>query len=123
MPRLIGSSGSVMTPMDIVDFMRMEYGINVNYQKAWRARACALDRIRGSPSDSYALLPLFAKAIKEKNPGYIYIKFLIFKYLIFKLVYDISFFCSVPIVFDCLYHYIFFVLVIRFFCGFLRRQR
>ena len=97
MPRLIGSSGSVMTPMDIVDFMRMEYGINVNYQKAWRARACALDRIRGSPSDSYALLPLFAKAIKEKNPGYISTKLLIFKYVIFKLVYDISFFVLFPL--------------------------
>ena len=34
MPRLIGSSRSVMTPMDIVDFRRMEYGINMNYQKA-----------------------------------------------------------------------------------------
>ena len=69
-PRLIGSSGVVMTPMDIVDFMRVEYGIIINYQKAWRAQSYALDRIRGCPTDSYALLPLFAKALKEKNPGH-----------------------------------------------------
>ena len=78
MPRLIGSSGSVMTHMDIADFMPMKYGINMNHQKAWRARACVLDRIRGSPSGIYALLPLFAKAIKEKNPGYISIKLSVF---------------------------------------------
>ena len=59
-----------MTPMDIVDFMRVEYAIIINYQKAWRAQSCALDRIRGCPTDSYALLPLFAKALKEKNPGH-----------------------------------------------------
>ena len=62
-----------MTPMDIIDFMCMEYGINVNDQKAWRAQACALDCFRGSPSDAYALLPLFAKAIKEKKKPKLYI--------------------------------------------------
>ena len=73
MLRLIGSFGSVITPMDLVDFMRMEYGINVNYQTALRTRACALDHIRGGPSDSYALLLAFAKAIKEKKKPRLYI--------------------------------------------------
>ena len=56
-PRLI-SFGATMIPMDIVNFMQVEYRVGINYQKAWRAQTYAIERIRDSPSDSYALLPL-----------------------------------------------------------------
>ena len=96
-----------MTPMDIVDFMRMEYGINVNYQKVWRARLCALDRICGSTSDSYALLSLFSKAIKEKEKKSQVITyqvvFFIFNRVLFNFEYDMSV-CSFDfLVFHCTY--------------------
>ncbi|KAA0060121.1 protein FAR-RED ELONGATED HYPOCOTYL 3-like [Cucumis melo var. makuwa] len=57
------------TSKDIVHFIRAEHGLSISYQKAWRAHETALDDIRGSPDDSYKMLPRFAYILELNNPG------------------------------------------------------
>ena len=58
-----------VAPIDIIDHMRVRHGVNISYAKARRARKLAMDFVRGSPKESYALLPLYLFALKESNPG------------------------------------------------------
>ncbi|KAA0057223.1 protein FAR-RED ELONGATED HYPOCOTYL 3-like [Cucumis melo var. makuwa] len=66
----ISLAGSELsTPKDIVHFIRVEHGLSICYQKAWRAREAALDDICGSLEDSYNMLPRFAYILELNNPG------------------------------------------------------
>ncbi|KAA0054420.1 MuDRA-like transposase [Cucumis melo var. makuwa] len=57
---------------DIIEDMRQDYGINMSYEKAWRARENAYERVRGSPEESYNLLRRYGEALKFTNPGTIF---------------------------------------------------
>ncbi|WCJ32828.1 hypothetical protein M5689_014228 [Euphorbia peplus] len=57
------------TPADIINDMKEELGVNINYQKAWRSKEKALEVIRGKPADSYALLPSYLYMLQQTNPG------------------------------------------------------
>lgn len=57
------------TPKDIVNHMRMNYGVSVSYYKAWRARETIMKLLNGDAGDSYALIPKFFSKLKEMNPG------------------------------------------------------
>ncbi|KAL0546882.1 hypothetical protein IC582_016800 [Cucumis melo] len=65
-------AGRIYKPRDIIEDMRQNYGINMSYEKAWRARENAYERVRGSPEESYNLLRRYGKALKFKNPGTIF---------------------------------------------------
>ncbi|KAL4028202.1 hypothetical protein IC575_011395 [Cucumis melo] len=52
--------------------MRQDYGINMSYEKAWRARENAYERVRGSPEESYNLLRRYGEALKFTNSGTIF---------------------------------------------------
>ncbi|KAL0553530.1 hypothetical protein IC582_007428 [Cucumis melo] len=52
--------------------MRQDYGINMSYEKAWRARENAYERVRGSPEESYNLLRIYGEALKLTNLGTIF---------------------------------------------------
>ncbi|KAL4035323.1 hypothetical protein IC575_004007 [Cucumis melo] len=52
--------------------MRQDYGINMSYEKAWRARENAYERVRRSPEESYNLLRRYGEALKFTNPGTIF---------------------------------------------------
>ncbi|PKI43074.1 hypothetical protein CRG98_036553 [Punica granatum] len=56
-------------PKDIAADIRKEYGIQLNYSQAWRAKEIAREQLQGSYKDSYKLLPFFCERIKETNPG------------------------------------------------------
>lgn len=56
-------------PKDIAEDIRKEYGIQLNYSQAWRAKEIAREQLQGSYKDSYRLLPFFCEKIKETNPG------------------------------------------------------
>ena len=56
-------------PNDIIRDMKDDYGISVNYNKAWRAREHALEAVRGAPNESYQKLPSFLYRLKIQNPG------------------------------------------------------
>ncbi|KAL4016884.1 hypothetical protein IC575_024546 [Cucumis melo] len=64
--------GRIYKPRDIIEDMRQDYGINMIYEKAWRARENAYERVRGSPEESYNLLRRYGEALKFTNPGTIF---------------------------------------------------
>ncbi|KAA0061376.1 MuDRA-like transposase [Cucumis melo var. makuwa] len=60
--------GRIYKPRDIIEDMRQDYVINMSYEKAWRARENAYERVRGSPEESYNLLCRYGEALKFTNP-------------------------------------------------------
>ncbi|KAL4035334.1 hypothetical protein IC575_004018 [Cucumis melo] len=64
--------GRIYKPCDIIEDKRQDYGINMSYEKAWRARENAYERVRGSPKESYNLLRRYGEALKFTNPGTIF---------------------------------------------------
>ncbi|XP_050229457.1 uncharacterized protein LOC126678608 [Mercurialis annua] len=60
---------TVYTPADIITDIQREYGVILNYNKAWRSRGKALDTVRGKPRDSYSVLPSFLYMLVQTNPG------------------------------------------------------
>ncbi|RVX21185.1 hypothetical protein CK203_001778 [Vitis vinifera] len=61
--------GCEFRPKDIVADIRKQYGIQISYDKAWRAKELALGSIRGSPEESYNTLPSYCYVLEQKNPG------------------------------------------------------
>ncbi|GLT91404.1 hypothetical protein SLE2022_092950 [Rubroshorea leprosula] len=56
-------------PKDIAEDIMREYGIQLNYSQAWRAKEIAREQLQGSFKEAYALIPFFCEKIKETNPG------------------------------------------------------
>ncbi|KAA0040920.1 MuDRA-like transposase [Cucumis melo var. makuwa] len=56
--------GRIYKPRDIIEDMRQDYDINMSYEKAWRARENAYERVRGFPEESYNLLRRYGEALK-----------------------------------------------------------
>jgi len=54
---------------DIIDDMKKQCGMTLGYNKAWRAREVALGLARGSPENSFAILPSYCHMLKMNNPG------------------------------------------------------
>ena len=59
----------IYRPKEIVVDVRDEYQICISYTQAWRAKNFAVDELRGSPEESFALLPEFCHMLELKNPG------------------------------------------------------
>lgn len=56
-------------PKDIVNDIKEEYGIQLNYFQAWRGKEIAKEQLQGSFKESYNQLPYFCEKIMETNPG------------------------------------------------------
>lgn len=56
-------------PKDIVNDIKQEYGIQLNYFQAWRGKEIAKEQLQGSYKDAYNQLPFFCDKIMETNPG------------------------------------------------------
>ena len=56
------------SPADIMRDMKEEFRISINYMKAYRSKEATLESIRGSPKESYTILPSFLYIIQENNP-------------------------------------------------------
>ncbi|XP_019464759.1 PREDICTED: uncharacterized protein LOC109363046 [Lupinus angustifolius] len=56
-------------PKDIADDLKREYGVELNYSQAWRAKEIAREQLQGSYKEAYTQLPFFCERIKETNPG------------------------------------------------------
>lgn len=61
--------GQSYTPNDIIDDVQTEYGLRISYNKAWKAKEHALQMERGSPKESFSLLPLYFHMLEKKKPG------------------------------------------------------
>lgn len=56
-------------PKDIVNDIKQEYGIQLNYFQAWRGKEIAKEQLQGSYKEAYNQLPSFCEKIMETNPG------------------------------------------------------
>ncbi|KAH9679403.1 SWIM-type domain-containing protein [Citrus sinensis] len=60
-------SSSLYKAADIRHDFQQQYGYDISYHKAWRARECAMQIVRGSPEESYKLLPQYMAMLEKKN--------------------------------------------------------
>nr|XP_043612101.1 uncharacterized protein LOC122583792 isoform X1 [Erigeron canadensis] len=56
-------------PKDIAVELKRDYGIDLNYSQARRAKEYAREQLLGSYKDAYSELPFFCEKIMETNPG------------------------------------------------------
>ncbi|CAH1440286.1 unnamed protein product [Lactuca virosa] len=56
-------------PKDIATELKRDYGIDLNYSQARRAKEYAREQLLGSYKDAYSELPFFCEKIMETNPG------------------------------------------------------
>ncbi|KAL8116946.1 uncharacterized protein LOC141668597 [Apium graveolens] len=56
-------------PRDIVEDIKNEYGIQLNYFQAWRGKEIAKEQLQGSYKEAYGQLPSLCDSIMETNPG------------------------------------------------------
>ncbi|XP_019229612.1 PREDICTED: uncharacterized protein LOC109210617 isoform X2 [Nicotiana attenuata] len=56
-------------PKDIVTDIKREYGIQLNYSQAWRAKEIAREQLQGSYEEAYSQVPLLCESIMETNAG------------------------------------------------------
>lgn len=56
-------------PKDIVNDVKQEFGIELNYFQAWRGKEIAKEQLQGSYKEAYSLLPFLCDRIMETNPG------------------------------------------------------
>ncbi|XP_022154925.1 uncharacterized protein LOC111022071 [Momordica charantia] len=68
----VAGTGRIYKIKHIKEDVRKEYGVNISYDKAHRARELAYTIVRGRPKDSYMHLHAYGEAIKIENPGTIF---------------------------------------------------
>ncbi|XP_059277669.1 uncharacterized protein LOC132031776 [Lycium ferocissimum] len=56
------------SPRDIVDDVKNEFGIDVSYMMAWRAREKEMNDLRGKLADSYKKLPAYVYILDKTYP-------------------------------------------------------
>uniref|UniRef100_A0A9I9E4H0 MuDRA-like transposase n=1 Tax=Cucumis melo TaxID=3656 RepID=A0A9I9E4H0_CUCME len=56
-------------PKEIVYKARTNLGVNIRYQKAWRAKEHMVKILHGDTVESYALILRFFDKLVESNPG------------------------------------------------------
>ncbi|KAH9751900.1 SWIM-type domain-containing protein [Citrus sinensis] len=63
-----GASSSYK-PTDIRQDFQKEFGYEISYHKAWKAREFAMEMVRGTPAHSYHLLLSYMAMVEKKNLG------------------------------------------------------
>ena len=56
-------------PKDVQSFARTHLRAKISYYKAWRGRKHAQSLIRGSPEESFYMLPSYCYMLEKVNPG------------------------------------------------------
>ena len=67
-PKLL-DKGRLIRPCDMVKDLKRDYGLNILYTKAWRAKELAQRNILGDAETSYQLLPSYLHMLQKENPG------------------------------------------------------
>ncbi|XP_070041167.1 uncharacterized protein [Nicotiana tomentosiformis] len=57
------------TPKDIIDDVKSDFGVDVSYMLAWRAKEKSMNFLRGEPADSYNKLPGYLYTMDMTYPG------------------------------------------------------
>ena len=66
---LMTKEGRVYRGNDIQIDMTARFGISLTYKQAWRVKCYAIELLRGTPQQSFQVLPLYFHNLKLKNPG------------------------------------------------------
>ncbi|KAH6756374.1 hypothetical protein C2S53_002673 [Perilla frutescens var. hirtella] len=64
--------GSILKPRAMIAEILREYGIEVGYSVALRARNLAIEMVYGSHDQSFAVLPAYLEILKRFNPDTVY---------------------------------------------------
>ena len=64
--------GRTYRPRDIIEDVWPDYGVNISYGRAYRAKEYTLVFARGSPKGSYALVNSYGETLKLANPGMVF---------------------------------------------------
>ncbi|KAL6181693.1 hypothetical protein ACLB2K_048342 [Fragaria x ananassa] len=64
-----GGTSRIYKPRDIIDDACVQLGVNIGYNKAWRAREVALEIARGSLEESFTIPPKYCAMLERKNQG------------------------------------------------------
>ncbi|KAK3211410.1 hypothetical protein Dsin_016116 [Dipteronia sinensis] len=67
-PRLQQQDGHLMRPKDIIADMKIMYGIQIMYSKAYQALYYALSLTYGTHEETFQLLPYFGYVLEQQNP-------------------------------------------------------
>ncbi|CAL8084251.1 unnamed protein product [Prunus armeniaca] len=67
--RKLKDSRTIYTPSDIIRDVKQNFGVTINYCKAWRSRELALMSTRGSVEEAYSLLPAYCHELERVNSG------------------------------------------------------
>ncbi|XP_070051698.1 uncharacterized protein [Nicotiana tomentosiformis] len=57
------------TPKDIINDVKSDFGVDVSYMLAWRAKEKAMDFLRGEPTNSYNKLPRYLYTMDMTYPS------------------------------------------------------
>ena len=58
----------IYKPNEIKHDIKLKYGVDISYDKAWRAREHALNSIRGTAEQSFSQLPSYFAMLEAMNP-------------------------------------------------------
>ncbi|XP_047264264.1 uncharacterized protein LOC107865398 [Capsicum annuum] len=59
----------IITPSDIIEDIKRELGLDIDYMKAWRAKESALKMLRGRPADGYKKMPTYVYMLNSIYPN------------------------------------------------------
>jgi hypothetical protein len=62
-------SDSSIKPKAIQSYFKDHYGVEISYDKAYRAKQRAIKLINGSHEEAYSCLPKYCEEIQRSNPG------------------------------------------------------
>ncbi|KAK9177329.1 hypothetical protein WN944_029350 [Citrus x changshan-huyou] len=63
----VGNDSDGFMERQLFSSKEQQYGYDISYHKAWRARECAMQIVRGSPEESYKLLLQYIAMFEKKN--------------------------------------------------------
>ncbi|EOX96528.1 Uncharacterized protein TCM_005764 [Theobroma cacao] len=69
MSHKIRANGVALRPKDIICDMRVQWGLECLYGKAWQVKEYAKRLVFGPPEESFQLLPSYFYMLEQENPG------------------------------------------------------
>ncbi|KAM3247005.1 hypothetical protein P3L10_008772 [Capsicum annuum] len=67
-PKLVNYK-RIITPSDIIEDIKKELDLDINYMKVWRAKERALKMLRGRPTDEYKKIPTYLYMLNLVYPN------------------------------------------------------
>ncbi|XP_047260715.1 uncharacterized protein LOC124893936 [Capsicum annuum] len=67
-PKLVNYK-RIHTMNDIIEDIKNAFGVDINYQKAWRAKERAIEILRGKPADAYRQMTRYVYMLNSVYPG------------------------------------------------------